>query len=424
MDVIVIGGGLAGLAATHQLAGAGKSVLLLEARNRLGGRVYTQRIPGFAHPIELGPEWIDEDSTIAKLLRQVGASTVEFHGARYQRTSTGLKNLDDLTRVSDNLMDRIRKLPAGDKTLVDALELCCSDARFDEARAQLLAYVEGFHAADPSRVSVEWLARVEENQPADASAHHSVEGMDRVLEALMPAVDDTVVLQLNTAVQEISWSRAGVSVVAQREGVRHVYRAARALCTLPLGVIQSGRVRFEPELRSKQKALSLIEMGQAAKIVLRMSRPFWQEVSGLDDMLFLHSFDQPFPTWWTTRPLEAPLITGWAAGPQLVRLGGATGEGLLPLAIQSLASAMAVSETVISNNLVGWYSHDWKNDPYAGGAYSYVVTGGIDAWQTLAEPLEGSLYFAGEATVGGGYNATTEGAVESGERAAREILDD
>ena len=424
MDVIVIGGGLAGLSATRELTASGKTVLLLEARDRLGGRVFTRRVAGIRHPIELGPEWIDQSSSISKLLRQVGARTVEARGSRYLRVGHALENLDDLTRVSENLIDRTRALSAGDMPLATALQLCCGDDRYAESREQLLAYVEGFHAAEPSRVSVEWLAKVEDNQPAEASAHHSENGVDRVLEALMPSSDDGVVLQLNTVVREIHWSKSGVTVITERDGVRHDYRASRALSTLPLGVIHAGRVRFEPGLGERKPGLRQMEMGQVMKIVLHMRRPFWQDLPGLEDMLFLHAFHQPFPTWWTARPLEAPIITGWAAGPQRERLGNRQGDNLVAMAVQSLAGALDVAETDVARHLEGWYCHDWGRDPFAEGAYSWVLAGGIDAWRNLAEPLEGSLYFAGEATAGEGYNATMEGAVQSGLRAAREILDD
>jgi monoamine oxidase len=424
MDVIVIGGGLAGLAATHRLTEAGKTVLLLEARNRLGGRVWTQRIPGFPHPIELGPEWIDGSSAVADLLKQAGATAVKARGARYQRTPDGLEKLDDLSRDSDDLIDRIREMPGGDRPLLEALDLCCGTPDLAEARAQLLAYVEGFHAADPARLSVEWLATVEQNQPAEASEHHAVEGMDRIIEALMPPVDDRAVLQLNTVVEEIRWARGSVVVVAQREGERHTYQAPQALCTLPLGVLQSDRVRFHPSLAARQPALELLEMGQAMKVVLRMRQPFWERLPGLEDMLFLHAFEQPFPTWWTARPLKTPLITGWTAGPRIQRLGSAEGEELLGPAVKSLAVALEVPVHEITSHLEGWHYHDWRRDPFSLGAYSYVLAGGLNAWRTLAEPLEGALYFAGEATAGLGYNATMEGALESGWRAAREILDD
>lgn len=424
MDVIVIGGGLAGLAAAQRLTQHGKSVLILEARDRLGGRILTRRVPGFPHPIELGPEWIDGSSPIASLLRQAGASTVQARGTRYLRSPAGLENLDDPGQVTENLVDRISRLPGGDRPLIEALELCCAGPQFAAARAQLIAYVEGFHAADPARLSSQWLVTVEKNQPAEASEYHSVEGVDGILESLMPPLDDQAVLHLGTIVQEVHWSRQEVAIHAEREGARQTYRAARAICTLPLAVLKSGRVRFEPGIESKKHALDLLEMGQAVKLVLRMKDRFWEDLPDLEDVLFLHATDQAVPTWWTPRPLEAPLITGWAAGPQLEGLGQAAGEALLEPAVRSLAAVLAVSENEVNRHLHSWHLHDWRHDPFALGAYSYVLAGGSNAYRTLAEPLEDTLYFAGEATAGEGFNATMEGAVESGWRAAQQILED
>ena len=424
MDVIVIGGGLAGLAATRDLAEAGRMVLLLEARNRLGGRVLTRRIPHFPHPIELGPEWIDRASSIFSLLEKRGAPTVAAEGARYLRAGGELEKFDEPPPGSENLVERIRQLPGPDRTLIEALDLCCGGARYAESRAELLAYVEGFHAADPARVSAQWLGKVEETQSADASAYHSLDGVDRVIESLMPAADDSVVLQLDTVVEEVEWCRGGVTVIARREGARHVYRSAKVICTLPLGVLQAGSVRFTPNLEAKRPGLEGMEMGQAAKVILRMRQPLWRDLPGLKDMLFLHDFSQPFPTWWTSAPTRTPCITGWAAGPQFERIASDVGDHPLPLAIRSLAGALGIQEAAISRELVDWHYHDWNGDPFARGAYSFVVAGGLDSWRVLAEPLEGSLYFAGEATVGEGYNATMEGAVGSGKRAARQVLED
>ena len=421
MDVIVIGGGLAGLAAVQDLARAGRTVLLLEARDRLGGRVHTLRLPRFPHPIELGAEWIDHSSEVYSLLRAAGAPTVEAEGARYHRVGASLVNLDEPPPLAEDLVARIRELPGPDRTLTAALDLCCSEPKYSESRAQLLAYVEGFHAADPGRVSARWLTKVEETQPADASVYRSPEGVDRFLASLTPE-NDSVVLHLETVVESVEWSRTGVTVTARRAGTRNVYRGERAICTLPLGVLKSGMVRFSPGLDVKGPAINGMETGQAAKIILQMRWPFWRDVPGLEDMLFLHDFAQPFPTWWTSG--NTPLITGWAAGPQLSRIGKPLDNRLLPLATRSLAAALGMPEAAVMQELVDWHCHDWGRDPFARGAYSYVLAGGFDAWRTLAEPLEGSLFFAGEATVGEGYNATMEGAVSSGRRAARQVLED
>jgi monoamine oxidase len=139
-------------------------------------------------------------------------------------------------------------------------------------------------------------------------------------------------------------------------------------------------------------------------------------------MLFLHALEQPFPVWWTAIDPEAPLLTGWAGGPGARRLPHSEAE-LVELAVASLAAALGLDRRDVARRLESHYWHDWTADPFARGAYSYVRVGGIDAQRDLARPVHATLFFAGEATAGGGYNATMEGALRSGRRAAEEALE-
>jgi monoamine oxidase len=424
MDVIVIGAGLAGLAAARRLTEAGATVVLLEARNRLGGRVATSRVAGFSHPLELGPEWIGDTGSVRQLLEQRGASLVAARGPRLVRTQRGLEPLD--SDADNPLVERLGRLP-GDQPLRPALDICCGEPELTDRRDQLLAYVEGFHAADPDRLSSKWLARVEETQPAEASEFRTPGGLDTLVAALRPADGPRFTVQLRTIVREVRWSRGRVEVFAFAGTTRQLFQAGKAVITLPLSILQTrpdqpGGVRFLPELTDRRGALDLLAMGPALKVLLRFKSPFWQKASDLENLLFLHAFDQPFPTWWTTRPISTPLLSGWAGGPQTGRLGGATGDGLLEPALASLSAALGLSRETIEEELVDWHHHDWTADPFAKGAYSYVLAGGMDAHRTLAAPLEDTLFFAGEATCGDGYNATMEGALQSGIRAAAEIL--
>ncbi|MGH7802978.1 MAG: FAD-dependent oxidoreductase, partial [Candidatus Binatia bacterium] len=98
------------------------------------------------------------------------------------------------------------------------------------------------------------------------------------------------------------------------------------------------------------------------------------------------------------------------------------GAALADLAIDSLAGALRLPRREVEAQLLAHHVHDWRADPFSRGAYTYVVAGGIEAPRLLARPVERTLYFAGEATCAGGLNATMEGAVQSGLRAAGELL--
>jgi monoamine oxidase len=118
---------------------------------------------------------------------------------------------------------------------------------------------------------------------------------------------------------------------------------------------------------------------------------------------------------------DAPVVLGWAGGTQADRLAGEPASAT-QLALTSLAGAMGVPVARVRDLFVDEVSHDWAADPFARGAYSYVAPGGVTAPHELATPIANTLFFAGEATVGGGLNATMQGALDSGVRAALEVL--
>jgi monoamine oxidase len=140
------------------------------------------------------------------------------------------------------------------------------------------------------------------------------------------------------------------------------------------------------------------------------------------DLSFLFTDDPQFPTWWTSNPLPYPILTGWAAGPNAGAHTGRSKDEIIQSAMQSLARIMGVAEAELRVQLTGSFMHDWQADPFARGAYSYAAVGGMDAAQTLAAPITDTLYFAGEATNGDGYNGTVHGAIATGLRAAKELL--
>lgn len=426
MDVIVIGAGLAGLTAAQRLTAAGKTVTLLEARARVGGRVWTKWDSGLDHPIDLGAEWIG-DGAAYDLLKKHHTTLKSADGKHLRRHAGQWQDMTAWGLLIDQLMKRLEELGAEDRPLIQGLEECCSDPILAEARELLLSYVQGFDAADPSRVSTRWLQAVEKNQPAGAAQYRSMEGAGRIADLLLQQLPEGSGVTLETVVRNVRWKRGHVSVTAERGGREEIFEAPKALVTLPLpqlqaGGLETGAVRFSPELRDRRGALSRVEMGQAHRIVLRFRELFWETNPVLCDLLFLHDFSQPFPTWWSESPARVPLLNGWTAGPQSNRLKDARDDEVVDLALTSLASAMAMPRKKIEDQLVSWHYHNWSKDPFSRGAYSYVLAGGIDAHKELARPLEDTLFFAGEATCGEGYNATMEGAMRSGQRAAKEIL--
>ena len=427
-DVIVLGAGLAGLAAANHLGKSGVSVTIVEARDRIGGRVLTRRDPVVGYPIELGPEWFDSDGAVHRLLAGSSVRVRAAEGSFLRRTPAGIDRPGDAGNDADEVRRRLRKLAGPDRSLASALDSCCAGEEFAAERAALLGYVQGFDAADPARVSLRWFLEVEENQPAQAAEFRALDGADGAVEMLRRGLGPQCVMLLASVARAVRWQQGNVEVdIETGAGVVQTLRARSMIVTLPLAVLalspgEPGAVAFTPVLRQKQAAFAGLAMGPVIKVVLVFDGAFWTDTSPLDEMLFIQDFSQSMPTWWTTRPAGAPILTGWAAGPQVARLAQWRGDALLDAAVESLSSAIGMPRAVVAAHLRSWHSHDWQHDPYARGAYSWVVAGGIDAHRILAEPLQQTLFFAGEATCGHGLNATMDGAIESGWRAANELL--
>ncbi len=421
MDVIIVGAGVAGLAALDRLWAAGVRPLVLEARDRIGGRVLTRRAGQF--PVDLGPEWLDGAGVVRHLLDERGIPLVESEGRFWVRSRDGLAEAGG--PYDRKLLRRLRGAGGPDRPLARALRGCCGDPRWSGEVHRLRRYVEGFHAADPERVGLRWFLETEAHQSAMDSSYRAPAGCGSVIEAL--AVPGAGIRQ-GVAVREIRWRRGRVRVRAETGEGPRVWEAEKVLVTVPASLLAltrgRGRMRFVPEPPGKRSALDRLITGAVHKVMLVFDRPFWEEIDPFRDLLMVFAVDQVFPTWWTMRPVRAPCLAGWVGGPDAARLQGLTPGARLDLAVGSLAAGLGLPRREIESRLTSWHEHDWQADPWSRGAYTYVRPGGIDAWKRLGRPVQGTLFFAGEATAAHGFNATVEGALATGRRAAREILGD
>jgi monoamine oxidase len=158
------------------------------------------------------------------------------------------------------------------------------------------------------------------------------------------------------------------------------------------------------------------------KVVLQFRTAVWETLQGgrYAGAAFFHAPGRSFPTFWTALPLHAPLLVAWAGGAHAERLAALTPPELIERAL--LDAAQLFPDGDLGRTWVGAWTHDWQSDPFARGAYSYVLTGGEDANRALAEPVARTLYFAGEATDDSGGATTVSGALTSGRRAAQRLL--
>lgn len=410
--MIVVGAGAAGLAAADALTRAGRSVVVLEARSRIGGRCWTRRMPGLPVPVELGAEFIHGRPEVTfALLRRAGTAAID--STRTQRF------------LNRGKLEPIDAFEEAQKAMRDSAALRKNDLSFTKflekqkqlpavARTFALMMVQGFDAADPARVSAREIADEWGSGAIGSSQLRPLGGYGPLLGSL---AGSGARLQLQTVVREVRWKRGSVEIEGTFLGKPWGAEAKRAVITLPLGVLQSGLVRFFPSLRQKQAALKKLASGPVIRVAMQFRSTFWEEAC--PGVAFFHSPEAAFPTFWTPLPMRAPLLTAWAGGPKAARLTGRPAQELVRLA---LATVAGVFETSITDELTAAYAQDWQDDPYARGGYSYVTVGGQGARELLAAPLSGSLFFAGEATDTEGEAGTVAGALQSGYRAARELL--
>ena len=416
-DVIVIGAGAAGLATARELSAAGLKVLVLEARDRIGGRIYTDHSLGF--PVELGAEFIHGHSPDIFELTDTARLEVAQVSGEMRRKRNGVWG--DSGHVMAEVNHLFENMPSTEPD--QSFKEYIDRTRYSAETKQLAwDFVKGFHAAKPDRVSVHWLihtTRAEEAIGGETS-YRLRHGYNLLINSIVETIDKgRCKVLLETPVSEIFWEAAKVKVRAAGKE----FSAPYLVITLPLAVLKSGKVRFVPELpETKQRAMALLEMGPVIRVSLCFRSKFWEKAPEMRNLSFLFTDDPHFPTWWTSNPLPYPILTGWAAAKHAPALDGKRNEELIQTALDSLGNILELEKTEILSCLERGLVHDWQADPYSGGAYSYVVTGGMGAPQALADSLGGTLFFAGEATNTEGHNGTVHGALGSGRRAAIEVL--
>jgi len=428
-DVAVLGAGAAGLAAARALSRAGASAIVLEARDRIGGRLYTLEDPGLPLPVELGGEFIHGTADVSfALLRAANTVAVDTGDTSFTYEDGELREGEDPFEIVERVMRRVLDLRE-DVSVEEFLRgLPADDRDAERERRYVRMLVEGFDAADPALASVgaiagEWTGG-EGGQTSEQ--FRPLGGYARLLRTLHGALDPSRVhVRLTTRARVLHRHRDGVTVDATApDGVPLKVHARAAIVTLSAGVLNAHGVRFEPELpQPTRDALARIVMGPVIKLVLRFRSAFWERVHGERYRYgaFFHNADAAFPTFWTMLPLRAPVLVAWAGGPKADALAHRDTGALIATALEDLRT-MFGNEPDPAAELETAYAHDWQRDPYSRGAYSYISVGDGDPRATLAQPIDGVVFFAGEATAPLSEAGTVAGALQSGERAASEAL--
>jgi len=434
-DTIVVGAGVSGLSAARVLAGAGQRVAVLEARDRIGGRLHTERVEG--RVTDLGASWIHgiDGGPLHQLTRSFGMPDVEFTVGSYQAGGRPIAYYGpEGTRLSGGAAERFiadaERVEVRLAKVIEAVEPGASYA--DAARTAVgeVAAAEGWDAERAARI-VEYLDhRSEEQYGADSRLldAHGLE--DEVIlgeEVVFPEGYDSLASNLAAGVdvrlehvvtRVVRAGAAGVESGVVVETNRGVFTAAQAVVTVPIGVLQSGRITFDPPLpEAVTGAVSRFRMNAFEKIFLRFPERFW------DDGVYAIRRQGDAAKWWhswydLSGVHGEPTLLTFAAGECAQEIRGWSDERVVDSVMASLRDLYG-SRTL---EPVHAQITDWQGDVWAGGAYAYMMRGctGEDH-SRIATPVDSVLHLAGEATWEADP-ATVNAALCSGHRAAERIL--
>lgn len=435
-DVVVIGAGAAGLSAARLLAEAGRRVALLEARHRVGGRIWTREIEQGKStqsiPIELGAEFIHGlPEETWSLVSEATLVTYELSGSSLRYCGSRLMDGNEQRGDAEGVIEEMTQWQS---THPDAKDLSFAEyvkgKTLDAVSATAATnYVEGFNAADQNRISVKSLAKQQRAEDAiSADRLFRVEsGYAAIPEYLAQQfVSAGGELILDAPVKKIAWRRGEVSVetadARAHPGGTRQFRARQAVIAVPLGVLQAEHIEFSPRPAEALRQANRMARGAVMRMVFVFERKFWSE-----PLSFLFAPSETPPTWWTPMPHETPILTAWAGGPRaevLLRLVTPEGDAgvLRDRCLGTLAKILDRPTDEIKTMLSSWHFHNWQDDPNALGAYSYVPAGSFDAALNLQRPVEETLYFAGEHTDTSGHWGTVHAALATGKGAALRLL--
>lgn len=425
VDTIVVGAGVSGLTAARLLASAGQRVVVLEARDRVGGRTHTSRV---GIPTDLGASWIHgiDDNPLFDAVRAFGMPMLEFSVGSYQPDGRPIAYYGPSgVRLSQAEVEAFAAdVHAFDELLAgtiagsmlgasyeDVVEETLGQLGWDSDRAERVREFLGHRAEEQYGV---WIGSLDAHGLDDDQVEGDEvvfpDGYDQLALALAEGLD----VRLGHVVGSVRWDRDGVVVGC---GDR-LLSADRAIVTVPIGVLKSGEFAIEPPLPEPLAgAVERLEMNNFEKVFLSFPEKFW------DSDVYAIRRQGPAATWWhswydLTALHGVPTLLTFAAGPcaQEIRTwsDGAIAESVLA-SLRELYGDRVVAPTSVQVTR-------WQDDPFARGSYAYMTVGATaEDHEVLATPIGGVLHLAGEATWTEDP-ATVTAAFRSGHRAAENVL--
>lgn len=417
--IVVVGAGIAGLAAARTLQNQGHEVVILEARNRIGGRIWTStRWPEI--PLDLGATWIHgvNGNPITQLAQQIQAKQVI---TSYNKSITYNTNGKVFSAQDEQQLNALKtKVYAAitqaqnadtDTSIQQAIQTLLNGVPASSATYRLIHFIvnselEQEYSGSIANLSAQWY---DDDQEFGGNDALFVQGFSTITQFLAQGLR----IELNQNVTEIRWNQAPIQVITQNKS----FVADRVVVTLPLGVLQANRVKFTPALPAdKQNAIAKLKMGVLNKCYLRFPSAFWP--SNVDWLEYISAQHGEWTEWVSfKRVANQPILLGFNAAEQGKAIEAWSDQ-------QIVTSAMQTLRTIFGATIpqpIDYQITRWASDPYALGSYSFNALGATPKMRDiLAASVNKQIFFAGEATHRG-YFGTTHGAYLSGVRAADEV---
>ncbi len=421
-DTIVIGAGAAGLTTAYKLTKANQKVILLEARNRIGGRCFTFSGDNFTQSIELGAEFIHGTLPLTlKLLKEANIKYEPVSGDNFEAKNGEIKQSEFFMEHWEEFEKALNDVQE-DQSLEQFLQQNFHKDKYVGLRKSVIQFAAGYDTADPKRVSLfslrdEWLSDHEEETQYRIPGGY-MQLMDYLADQIKKSGGEII---LNSIVKQVNWQTNFVEVITADSAS---FTGKKLVLTVPLGILvlnenETGAITFQPDLPEQKQAAAEMGFGAIIKILIEFSGPFWEE-KGLTNLQFLFS-EEKIPTWWAQTPQKSSVFTGWLGGNPQDEMQLLSDEELLQEAVTSLAAIFKVDASFITQKIVSAKVYNWTADPFTRGSYSYATVKTASARKILKTPVEQTIYFAGEALFEGEQLGTVEAALVSGLEVAKEI---
>jgi monoamine oxidase len=371
-------------------------------------------------PVELGAEFVHGDLPLTLgLLENAGIKKHETAGEIWECNNGVVKLQQDFIKDYDNLIQKLH-LPNHDITIAHFIKQNLTGKQFAKLRLSLKSYVEGYLAGNIEKAST-FLLR--EELSGGEEKNYRVDGGYQSVTAYLEKQcrEKGVRLYLSQEVKEVRWKACDIEVITNHQS----FYGKKVLITVSIGVLQSEKIHFSPALPDKIVAAKNLGFGHVMKINLQFTDAFWKNESftngeDLSKLNFLFS-NESIPTWWTQQPQQEALLVGWLGGPSAESFAMVAKEVLVQKALKSLEKLFSIDPALLQQKLVAAEWYNWSGDNHFCGAYSYNVVGGEAFIKTILQPVDNTVFFAGEGLCYGTDIGTVEAALSSGRNIAHQI---